>query len=241
MPPSHSLNPHPQDAQTGHNASTGGGALHARAHGHPPAHAAAAADPALQALIERGYVPVRQLAGKVVGVWGDARIRLEDGEIRPLKVGDIVKKGEVVLTGQDGIVQLEPSHETPNQVASDDVERAISQVAQGDAETAPAAGPNSGGAAGSLGEGLRVGRDYESVTPAAMSFGPLPSAQPAGERQVDTELFNAPTARADSESTAANTPVTFDPRANDTSTTAIAIVAVGGQPIDPNTPVQPCG
>src|SRR5471032_2263808 len=127
------LNSHPQDAVAGHNAKSGVGSLQH----------AAAGRPGEQHLIERGYVPVRQLTGKVVGVWGDAHIRHLDGTVTPLHVGDVIKKGEVVLTAQDGIVQLE-AH--PAQLAaSDDVERTISQVGNGDIDVVPAAGPNSGG------------------------------------------------------------------------------------------------
>ena len=51
------LNPHPQDAVAGHNAKSGvGGLQHA-----------SAAKPGEQHLIERGYVPVSQITGKVVG------------------------------------------------------------------------------------------------------------------------------------------------------------------------------
>ena len=39
-------------------------------------------DPALKALIAKGYVPSRQLTGKVVGVWGEALLRDADGQIR---------------------------------------------------------------------------------------------------------------------------------------------------------------
>ena len=93
------LNRHPHDAVAHDGAGSGIGALQ-RAH---------RAQPGEQHLIERGYVPVRQIAGKVVGVWGDAHIRHLDGTVTPLHVGDVVKKGEVVLTAQDGIVQLERS------------------------------------------------------------------------------------------------------------------------------------
>jgi VCBS repeat-containing protein len=189
-------------------------------------------------LIEKGYVPVRQLTGKVVGVWGDAHIRLLDGEIRPLHVGDVVKKGEVVLTAQDGIIQIEaaPHHFA---AAPTDVDTVISQVDRGQIDVEPAAGPSTaGGAPGSLGEGLRVGRDAEAVTPAALGFGPLPAATPAIEApDLRQQQQAAPAATPDTESTAANTPVTFDPRTNDTSNSAITVVAVGGHPIDAHTPV----
>ena len=93
MTSSSPLTPRPQDAVPGHDAKSGAGMPHA-----------GAVHPGERHLIERGYVPVRQLTGKVVGVWGDAHIRLHDGDVRPLHVGDVVRKGDVVLTAQDGIV-----------------------------------------------------------------------------------------------------------------------------------------
>jgi len=229
MTSSNPLNPHPQDAQAGHNAASGVGAVQPAAHGPH-------ADRGLQHAIERGYVPVRQLTGKVVGVWGDAHIRLHDGQVRPLHVGDVVRKGDVVLTSQDGIVQIEGAHaRTILATGNDDVERIISQVGQGDADVVPAAGPN-GGAAGSLGEGLRVGRDSESVTAAGLGTANPAAGTPAAAPQgpAVAPLVSAPVANPDSESTASNTPVTFDPRGNDASTSAVTIVAVAGQPIAPN-------
>ena len=228
MSSSSPLNPHPQDAVAGHNAKSGVGALqHAAGTKHGE-----------HALIELGYVPVRQLTGKVVGIWGDAHIRLLNGDVVPLHVGDVVHKGEVVLTAQDGIIQIEASRTLlADGTAGDAVERLISQLNQGDADVVPAAGPNSGGAAGSLGEGLRVGRDAESVTPAALDFNPLAAPPVATQPQAVAPLTTPPQANPDTETTPSNTPVVFDPRSNDTSTTAITIIAVAGHPIDVNTPV----
>ncbi|MFL6696006.1 MAG: Ig-like domain-containing protein, partial [Vitreoscilla sp.] len=220
------LNRHPHDAVAGHGAKSGIGALQRAAGPHPGEHH----------LIERGYVPVRQIVGKVVGIWGDAHIRHLDGSVTPLHVGDVVKKGEVVLTAQDGIVQLEAR---PTQFAGDDVERTISQVGNGngDIDVAPAAGPNSGGAGGSLEEGLRVGRDAESVTPAALDFHANAVPAAAGAAQAVTPLATAPVANPDTESTASGTPVRFDPRANDSSSSGLTIVAIAGHAISPSAPV----
>ena len=221
------LNPHPQDAVAGHNAKSGVGALQRPAGIHPGE----------QHLIERGYVPVRQLTGKVVGVWGDAYIRHPDGTVTPLHVGDVVKKGEVVLTAQDGIVQLEGHPTTAFAGADPEVERVISQVGNGDADVVPAAGPNAGGAAGSLEEGLRVDRDAESVNPASLDVGAIAAPPAAPEAQAVAPLPTPPVANADTEATAANTPVVFDPRSNDSSSSALTIVAVAGHAISPTAPV----
>jgi hypothetical protein len=220
------LHPHPQDALAGHHAGSGSGGIQKAASGQHGE----------QRLIGLGYVPVRQLTGKVLGVWGEAHIRLLDGEVRPLHVGDIVKKGEVVLTAQDGIVQLESAH--PQFAMNEDVERLISQVGQGDADVVPAAGPNSGGANGSLEEGLRVERDIESLVPPTLGSGPLAATTPAEQQAVAQQpQSTAPTANPDAETTTAGTPVTFDPRANDSSATQITIVAVAGHAITADTPV----
>lgn len=44
--------------------------------------------------------------GKVTAVWGNARIRLADGSTRELKIGDLVNKGDLILTAQDSIVEI---------------------------------------------------------------------------------------------------------------------------------------
>ncbi|MET0382665.1 MAG: Ig-like domain-containing protein, partial [Burkholderiaceae bacterium] len=59
---------------------------------------------------------------------------------------------------------------------------------------------------------------------------------PASERPLELPR-TPPQANPDVESTALNTPVTFDPRGNDVSTTTISVVAVAGHPIDPQTTV----
>ncbi|MBP6675140.1 MAG: tandem-95 repeat protein, partial [Vitreoscilla sp.] len=143
----------------------------------------AVTDTATKVAIAKGYVASRQLNGKVVGVWGEALLRTADGEVRPLKTGDVVKKGDVVLTAQDGIIQIEGGR-------SQDLDRIIASVSEGKPETAPAAG--------SLGNdpfepGLRVDRVTESVTPASMVLTPLAQSfmQPTNE-QKQQPLFNAP-------------------------------------------------
>ncbi|MFO1341294.1 MAG: Ig-like domain-containing protein, partial [Burkholderiaceae bacterium] len=208
-------------------------AVHAPAHGH-----GAAADPATQALIDKGYVPARQLAGKVVGVWGQALLRDAEGHIQPLKVGHVIQKGEVVLTGQDGIVQLEGGrHALPG-----DLERVIAEVGRGDnPETAPAAGLQ-GGDGGDMQPGLRVDRISESVTPASIGTEPY-SAGTLVARSDDT----APAATAAAPSVAApdtvtvpeDTPVSFDPRTNDhlAGGGTPAVQTVGGQAISVDHPV----
>ena len=106
----------------------------------------------------------RALQGKVVGVWGEAMVRHADGHLTPLKAGDVLKKGDVVLTSQDGIVQLEGSR----QQAAAPLDRIIAEVGKGNPEVAPAAGATGD----QFLPGLRVDRDVESVTPGGL---PLPA------------------------------------------------------------------
>ncbi|MEO8281335.1 MAG: hypothetical protein ABI564_16665, partial [Ideonella sp.] len=89
---------------------------------------------------------IQTVSGTVTGLWGKAMIRGKDGKMHPLQVGDLVVKGDVILTSQDGIVQLNPDQVVP--IAKKD-----------DVDIEPAAG---GG--GSLLEGLRVGRIAEATT-----------------------------------------------------------------------------
>ena len=44
--------------------------------------------------------------GTVVSIWGKAYIRGADGLWRPLKLGEVVKPGDSVLTEQSAIVQM---------------------------------------------------------------------------------------------------------------------------------------
>ena len=115
---------------------------------------------------------VQTVTGKVTGLWGSARVRGADGKMHPLKLGDIVNKGDVILTGQDGIVQLTPEDSATPPVAAKatdtvaDIDRVISQLNQNDPKAATAAGA----ADGTLGEGLRVDRVVEGVTPLSFEY-----------------------------------------------------------------------
>jgi VCBS repeat-containing protein len=194
-----------------------------------------AADAALASAIAKGYVPARQLQGKVVGLWGEAIVRTAEGEVHPLKVGDIVKKGDVVLTSQDGIVQLEG----PDAVASDDnINRVISEF-NGDHDPT-AAGPTAPTEGDALLPGLRVDRVVELVAPATIaSQGPE-----SGLTQTTSPLATPPQllpgqAEPDSITLPENTSQQFDPRANDFGgAPGSTILTVAGQPIAVGTPVN---
>ncbi|MFZ5551218.1 MAG: Ig-like domain-containing protein, partial [Pseudomonadota bacterium] len=223
-----------------HSAPTnpGGRAVHVAVHA-SAVNAKFSTDPALKALMAKGYVPARQLTGKVVGVWGEAMLRDADGQIRPLQVGDVVKKGQVVLTGQDGIVQIEPARE-PRQDKPSDIEKVIADVEQGTPEAAPAAGIQGGGE-GDIQPGLRVDRINETVTPATIGTEPY-TAPTRSTRSADTAPAEelADSAKPDAVTVAEDGSTSFDPRTNDSFTGggAPAIETVGGQPIAVGTPVQ---
>jgi VCBS repeat-containing protein len=87
----------------------------------------------------------------VVNIHGAALLRTADGEMRALKIGDIVRDGDAIITSQDGIVEMRDT-------------RGDSRVAELEFE-APAAGLG-GGDGGDLQEGLRVGRVAESLATA---------------------------------------------------------------------------
>ena len=89
---------------------------------------------------------IQTVSGTVTGLWGKAMIRGADGKMRPLQIGDLVVKGDVILTSQDGIVQLNP----------DAVVRREAARRRRRSSRRPAGG-------GSLLEGLRVGRISEGV------------------------------------------------------------------------------
>ena len=115
---------------------------------------------ALQRLtLDPNYVPARLPEGTVVGIWGEAVVRLPDGTVRELKVGEMVRKGYVILTSQKGIVQLEVEGDRLARIP-DDREMANLNTGAGLA----------GGEDGSLNDPERAGRLIEVVSPADFDF-----------------------------------------------------------------------
>ena len=51
---------------------------------------------------------VQTFQGRVTALWGTASMRGADGKMHVLKLGDLVHRGDVILTSQDGIVKLTP-------------------------------------------------------------------------------------------------------------------------------------
>jgi len=122
---------------------------------------------------------VQTFQGKVSGIWGTAHMRGADGKMHLLKLGDLVHKGDVILTTQNGIVQLDTDATAPlpasvakatQQPAAqpDDIDRVINALNNDPtAQDATAAGVTGGDGAGDLSPGLRVDRVSESITPAS--------------------------------------------------------------------------
>ena len=108
--------------------------------------------------LDPNYVPARLPEGMVVGVWGEAVVRLPDGTVRELKVGEMVRKGYVILTSQNGIVQLQVEGDRLARVPSDR-----------DLTEAPGAGLG-GGEDGSLNGAERATRVIEIVSPNGFDY-----------------------------------------------------------------------
>ncbi len=111
---------------------------------------------------------VQTVSGVVTGLWGSALRRTPSGKLVALKLGDIVQKGDLILTTQDGIVKLEPVPEgtllaAPASLATD-IDRVISDLERDAPDAAPAAGLLGGGEGG-LQPGLRVDRIAQALSP----------------------------------------------------------------------------
>ena len=139
--------------------------------------------------------------GRVIGLWGTATVRTPEGLLRALKVGDIVHKGDVVVTTQDGIVQIEPEGEPVDPQARvaatpTEIDRVISDLdqPQPDNEVAPTAALD-GGSGGGLAPGVRVDRIIEVVdrneynyATQERSAAPVVVQDLSGDEAVDTLL-----------------------------------------------------
>ena len=121
---------------------------------------------------------VQTVQSRVTGLWGSALIRGADGKMHVLKMGDVVRKGDVILTTQDGIVQLTPDRDEPPlaRSAATELDRVIDALNSDDREAATAAGLT-GGDGSEFTPGLRVDRVVENVTPASLPFAPVESTR----------------------------------------------------------------
>jgi VCBS repeat-containing protein len=135
-------------------------------------------------------VMVNTRSGVVREVFGQAYLRLPGGREVPLKPGDTVRAGDVIVTRQDSIVEIvEALPAAPRALASTpaaEAGRAIAAVESGAPGAAPGAGLAGGEGSGLL-PGLRVDRIVELVSPADLLL-------PRSDGAVDTieELVTAP-------------------------------------------------
>ena len=112
-------------------------------------------------------------SGTVTAIWGAAFLRLPNGQLKPLKVGDKVLGGQQVVTEEDGLVQISPDAAAlpvALPVARAEADRAIADLSAPEPLEPPAAGLQ-GGPGASLSEGLRVDRVVEAVTPLSFEYG----------------------------------------------------------------------
>lgn len=135
-------------------------------------------------------------AGTITAVWGNAFVRLPDGSLKPVQVGDKVKGGERILTDEDGIVEISPAKGASVLVkaiaAPDAVNKAIAGIENQDPDQAPAAGLT-GGADGGMQPGLRVDRVSESVGQLAFEFeAGRDQAAPSLASSADQRLLKTP-------------------------------------------------
>ena len=112
-------------------------------------------------------------SGTVTAVWGQAFLRLPNGQLRAVKVGDKVVGGQQIITEDNGLVQIAPDavRTLPPQAAKPlPADAVIADLNRNEPLDPPAAGLQ-GGPGGSLSSGLRVDRIAEGVTPLAFDFG----------------------------------------------------------------------
>lgn len=145
-------------------------------------------------------------AGTVTSVWGNAFVRLPNGSLKPIQVGDKVKGGEHIITDDDGIVEISPAKGHPAvllkaEVAPESVNKAIAGIEGQNPEDVPAAGVT-GGAEGALQLGLRVDRVSETVGALSFEFATAQAAptvsvvQATDPRLLATATSTEPPSRA---------------------------------------------
>ncbi|WP_338415117.1 Calx-beta domain-containing protein, partial [uncultured Sphaerotilus sp.] len=193
------------------------------------------------------YVPARMPAGVVTGLWGGAVKRMDDGSGLPLKLGDVIHKGDVLLTTQRGIVQLTADGKRFVTTGDPDLDQLVTRLDDGDLDFVTGAGPDGGD--GSLQAGLVVDRVIEVVSPQEYQyaydqlhqtgdqFNGSGTGQPDSPIAVDTGIvvrLDGPTGVVEGQ-TAANYTVTLSHAAtvDVTVTLAYAGVATAGKDFTP--------
>src|SRR6185295_6703895 len=111
---------------------------------------------------------VQTVSGRVTGLWGSALIRGADGKMHALKVGDLVHRGDVLLTTQNGIVEIGDETDTATAFTPKtvDIDRVIAGLNDNDPQAATAATLAADGSNSSE-PGLRVDRIVETLNGSA--------------------------------------------------------------------------
>lgn len=147
--------------------------------------------PGMEAVFIRpNYTPARMPAGKVLKIRGEAIVRTPEGELYQLQVGDELHKGDMLLTSQDGYVQIEAPGtrmaRAPFEsgiLALPEIDRALFEIST--LEGAPGAGLD--GEPGNLSNGLQVARILEVVSGSEYVFDPA-----TGPGAVLAPMINQP-------------------------------------------------
>ena len=197
---------------------------------------------------------IQTTQGTVTGLWGSAIVKGADGRAHPLKIGDIVRRGDVILTSQDGIVQLTSdvhvaapvsataavdaatpptaAETAPRATATrSETDQVIEKLAQNDVDAATAAGL-AGGDGGEFLPGLRVDRITETLTPLGLANGqdtdtnnPPPVAEAAASAAALANI--APSALDGSVSGPENTTLPVALRGVDSDGNVVSVTVTG--------------
>ncbi|MEX8516902.1 MAG: Calx-beta domain-containing protein [Leptothrix sp. (in: b-proteobacteria)] len=142
--------------------------------------------------IKPDYTPARLPAGTVLAIQGQAIVRTPEGELHQLQVGEELHKGDMLLTSQNGYVQIEAPGTRMARlpfesgiVALPEIDQALAEMSMLDA--APAAGLGDGDP-GNLTPGAQVERLIEIVSPSEYAFDPASAANGPIAPFVNTEL-----------------------------------------------------
>ncbi|MFY9478165.1 MAG: Ig-like domain-containing protein [Aquabacterium sp.] len=172
-------------------------------------------------------------SGVVTGLWGSAFVKLPNGKLKPLQMGDQVKPGEQIITTQDGIVQITNPKGKVAEVKPvapvTDLDRDIAALESG--EEATAAGLTGGGEGG-LTPGLRVDRVSESVTQLSFQFGterPAPEIPVGVTQPLFFTAVNNPPVVTDTPGNPGGPGSSFDPVTGNYTVTTPEDTPVSGQ------------
>ena len=114
--------------------------------------------------------------GTVTGLWGSAHVKTAGGKMRPLKLGDRVHAQDQILTADNGIVRIMDAKgktwlpRAQADKAPSELDQVLGDLNQASPRDAAAAGLTAASGDGTLGEGLRLERIVEVVTPLEFSY-----------------------------------------------------------------------